>query len=481
MSAAAAANAANPAVAIPNSSFSADEVSSYIAIFTKRVKDTYLSGANLASKVKFIVNESDQSLVTLYIDGAKELYSMVNTPDMSDHDKNNMVEKLSMMFNVHILDVIASLNSLSSEINLFGWKIESVYPLIRNMFGFGGMNHKTDTPIYGVADFRFVLYLTTHVSADNGVDGLRITPLCNNTVREGTPLRVNVADASEFKTPKRRVRNVDEDSDVKTFVPPILATMEELATPNSAYAKQIAKDIVNHIIGGGSFASRSLKWIEEKTLVGDEKTPRCLTRITYDYSKLVDLAVRKILPAPFFQITQDSAANTTRFPSATAQSLVQKIACQESLRFLANWKTILEETANALQTDAPTIGWRATAVIPMVYNKERFVGKHAEKGGSSATLIIPLTPNLIGAWEGKHPLCSNTAAEGFPMIVDTGRASTGAYSRAARSALPAASATSAASNVASTIASTIASTYTSGAERTARTSRPIATGATGRR
>jgi hypothetical protein len=468
--------AATPAVSIPNNSFTDDEVSSYIAIFAKRVKDAYLSGANLASKVKFIVNESNQSLVTLYIDGAKELFNMVSTPDMSDNDKNNMVEKLSMMFNLHIWDVIASLKNLSSEINVFGWQIESVYPLIRNMFGFGGMNHKTNTLIYGVADFRFVLYLTTHISVDNGGDGLRITPLCNNTAREGTPLRVTVADAPEFKVTKRRGRNVDEDNDDKTFVPPILATMEELAKSDPTYAKQIAMDIVNHIVGGGSFASRSLKWIVEKTLVGDETTPRCLTRITYDYSKLVDLAVRKMLPASFFQITQDSAANTTRFPSASAQTLAQKITCQESLRFLSNWKTILEETAKALQTGASTIGWRAIAVIPIVYNKERFVGKHAEKGGSSATLIIPLTPNLTGAWEGKHPLCNNTAAEGFPMIVDTGRASTGAYSRAARSSLPAVSGASAAS-----AASTIASTYTSGAERTARTSRPIATGATGRR
>jgi hypothetical protein len=474
MSAAAAAANANPAVAIPNSSFSDEEVSSYIAIFTKRVKDGYLSGADLASKVKFIVNESNQSLVTLFIDGGKELNNMVKTSDMSETDIKNAVEKLSMMLTLRIWDVVASLKNLSSEINVFGWNIDLVYPLSWEAFKFGGVNRKTNTPIHGVASFCFVLYLTTNISVNEGADGLRITPLCNNTVREGTPLRVTVADAPEFKVTKRRGRNVDEDSDNKTFVPPIFATMEELAKSDPAYAKQIAKDIVNHIIGGGAFASRSLKWIVEKTLVGDETTPRCLTRITYDYSKMIEFAVRKILPAQFFQITHDSAANTTRFPSAAAQSLVRKIACQETLRIYSNWKIILQEIAIALQTDAPTIGWRAISITPIVADPNQFNGKHAEKGGSTATLIIPLTPNLIGAWEGKHPLCSNTAEEGFPMIVDTGRASTGAYSRAARSALPAASA-------ASNVASTIASTYTSGAERTARTSRPIATGATGRR
>ena len=356
-------------ISIPNSTFDPAEVSSYIQQFTQRVMEIYLSGVSIATKVKYINDvTTDTSLVTIYVDGSKELYAMVNTPDMSEQDKDAMIEKLSMMFNIHILDVISSLKALSSEIAVFGWKIDSVYPLIRNMFGFGGMNHKTNTPIYGVADFRFVLYMSAHLSADNGVDGLRLTPLCNNSPREGTPMLVTSADAPEFKMQTRRTRNLDEETADKKFVPPISPTIEELATPNSAYSKKVAKDMIDHVIGGGAFASRALKWIQEKTLVGDETVGRCMTRIKTDYSKTVEMDIRKKLPSPFFQITCDPKTNIMHFPSATAQSMVLKIACEESLRFLVNWKTTLEEISVLLEKDAPTIGWRAKAIIPLVYD-----------------------------------------------------------------------------------------------------------------
>jgi hypothetical protein len=420
----------------PNATFTPEEVTTYINAFAKRVNDNYLSGSFIASKVKYIQNETGTSLVTIFVDGAKELYNIVNTPDMSQYDKDIMVQKLSMMFNVHILDTLAALKALSPNIAAFGWKIDKVFPLIRNMFAYGGMNHKTNTPIYGVGDFRFVLYMSPHLSVDDGVDGLRVTPLCNNSIRENTPMIVNVAEESAkiaklAERPRRNRNNVDEDN-APTFVTPSEKTIEELATPNIAFAKEIGKEIVDHVIGNGAFASRALKWMEEKTLVGDETKPRCLTRIKIDYSKSVDMRVRRELPSVFFQITTDAKTDVTRFPSAYAQSVVLRIACEESLRFLANWTQIIENVSIFMEKDAPTIGWRATSVIPLVYDKERFLGKHVEKGGSTSMIIVPLTSNLVGAWKGKHPLCNNTAAEGFPMIVDTGRAPSGPYVNAAR-------------------------------------------------
>lgn len=408
---------ADAVIATPNSVFPKDDVSTAVKQFTHRVKENHFSGASLSTKVKYLQDTSTgASLVTVFVDGSKELYAMVNTPDMSDSDKETMMETYSMMFNVHILDVLRSLKDISSDLTLFGWKIDAVYPLIRNMFGFGGMKHKTDkndktTPIYGVADFRFVFYLSPHLSVDNGADGLRVTPLCNNTAREGTPMLVNSADAPEFKV-KRGRQNVDEDAVEVKFKLPDSLSFDVLTASNPTYVKESVKHMSDHVIGGGAFASRALKWIQQRD------TDHCMTRIKYDYSKIVDHMVRQKLPSQFFHITHDSTSGNTKLPSASAQQAVLKIACEESLRFLANWTSFLKESAVAMHHGAPTIGWRVLALTPLVRDKDRYVGQNAEKGGSCAMLVMPLTPNLVGAWEGKRPLCSNTAEEGFPMLKD---------------------------------------------------------------
>ena len=457
-------------VSIPNSNFPAEEVSSYIEKFTSRIKNDQFSGSSLASKIKYLTDTSGKSLVTVYIDGAKELYSMVNTPDMTDHDKDVNIKNLSMMFNTHILDVLKSLKNLSSELTLYGWKIDQVYPLIRNIFGFGGMNHKTNTPIYGVADFRFVFYLLPDLSTNDGVDGLRITPLCNNTSREGTPMVVNNLDAPEFKIRNRNSRVINED---KVFVIPSSISFDELTKPNEIFAKTVAKDTVNHIIGNGSFASRSLKWKQDKN-------DNCLTRIMIDYSKSVDIEVRKKLPNTFFHISHDKTKDYASLPSASAQQVVLKITCEESLRFLANWSLIIKELAVKLDIDAPSIGWRATSMYPLIYDKERFVGRHVEKGGSSALIFVPLTPNLVGVWEGKRPLCNNTVQEGFPIIVDTIQSTSDQYSTVVRNTIP--------QTVTSTYASSVKASHSIGSLSSntssiapLNTPRRVVTGVVGRR
>jgi len=389
-------------VSILNLNFSSEEVKSYIEKFTSRIKNDQLSGSSLASKVKYITDTSGKSLVTIYVDGAKELFNMVNTPDMTDHDKDVNLKSLSMMFNTHILDVLKSLKNLSSELTLYGWKIDDVYPLIRNIFGFGGMNHTTNQPNYGVPDFRFVFYL----SPDNSS---RSTPLCNNTPREGTPMTVNSHDAPEFFVRTRNSRAINEDN---RFTVPPSVPFDELSTPNETYAKTIVKSIVDHVVGNGSFASRSIKWKQDK------RSNECLTRIMIDYSKSVDIEVRKKLPRQFFHITYDATKDFNNLPSASAQQVVRKITCEESLRFLANWSLIMKELSVSMQTSTPTIGWRATSLYALVYDRDRFVGKN-EKGGSSSLIYVQVTPNLVGEWEGKRPLCNNTVLEGFPMIVDT--------------------------------------------------------------
>ena len=442
-------------VSMPNSNFSSDEVKSYIEKFTSRIKNDQLSGSSLASKVKYITDNSGKSLVTIYVDGAKELYSMVDTPDMTDHDKDVSIKNLSMMFNLHILEVIKSLKDLSSELTHCGWKIDSVYPLIRNIFGFGGMNKKTSppTPIYGVADFRFVFYLSPDVSENDGADGRRVVPVCNNTPREGTPMVVNNLDAPEFKVRSRNSRAINED---KTFIVPASVSIDDLTRSNETYAKTIVKDMVNHVVGNGSFASRSLKWKQDK------KTGNCLTRIMIDYSKSIEFEVRKKLPNQFFHISDKN------LPSNAAQQVVIKISCEESLRFLANWSLIMNELSVNLASSAPSIGWKATSIYPMIYDKERFVGSN-KLGGSSALIFVQLTPNLVNEWEGRRPLCNNTVEEGFPMLVDTVQSSESSRARVKVN-----------STVQTTYASTVNGSHSS-VQGSSTAPRRVVTGATGRR
>ena len=402
---------------MPESKFSDHDLTTTLKAFVHRVKESHFTGASLSTKVKYLQDrDTGASLVTVFVDGSKELYAMVNTPDMSVSDKDAEMENYSSMFNSNILLVLRALKEISDDLAVYGWQIDSVYPLIRNVFGFGGMNHKTNTPIHGVADFRFVFFLSPHLSANKGADGLRVTPLCNNTAREGTPMLVNSLDAPEFTVKRRQKGNVDEDAPEVKFTTPEATSFDALTAPNPDYVKKCVKMMTDHVIGGGAFASRALKWMQSSS---DPET--CLTRIKYDYSKIVDLEVRENLPSQFFRISHDHKTGDTTLPSASAQQVVLKFVCEESLRFLANWPAFLTEVADAMRDGAPTIGWRAVALTPLVRDKDRYVGKSAEKGGSCAMIVIPLTPHLVGAWEGKRPLCSNTAEEGFPMLIDTTR------------------------------------------------------------
>lgn len=463
----------------PNTKFASEEVRLYINQAVQIIKSEHLTASKIASNVKYITNNDGVSLVQIFADGAAVIEKMINTPCMTiPREKAFLKHKLTMMFSVHFLDLFTALKALSPELAAFGWSITEVKESMRNFTVYAGKDTKTDTPKYGGADSRIVLSLSPHLSVDNGADGLRVAPLCNNTAREGTPMIVNVKEEIEklakLVERSRRNRNgIDEDSP-PSIVIPVKKTLEELIIPNADYAKMVAEALVGPYFAGGVFFARDMTWKEDATLVGDETERRCMTELIMDYSQYIDKVVRKMLPPVFFQITNDPKTNTTRFPSAYAQSIVLQIACEESTRLLANWSAIVENVAILVETAAPTMGWMVTSLVASAYNERLYRGKNAPMGGAAAQFIVSLKPNLVGAWAGKHPVCNNTAEQGFPMIVNTGRAPSGPYVNAAR-----AGATQSRPTVTQSYTSSSGSATASGGSTAAL--RRTTVGATGRR
>ena len=446
-----------------------DSVKTFFNAALKYIKSEHLTPKVLSQKIKFIIDaDTGECLSTIMIDVGRMIRTLVEDGSMSSSEKIKSYQDAGLILTYNINAFLSSVQELSSDVTPYGWKFKDVKVCIYNPYRFNGLKKDKDggkgKASYGAGEFSLILTLDPDTS-------MRLSPVCNNTMRDETPMRVSgvITEVSDTAASRDKKRNKEEGASRAAFKTPHPTSRAVLTAPNSAYVEHVASLMSSDIQGGG-FAGSHLKYIVDRE-------GKCLTNKRIDFSFMVKEAVRRYeLPASFFRITQNDYGKAV-LPSDPAQKVVRDVTCEESLRFLSNFSAIVNALCDKVEVAFPTIGWRARDFELVVYDPERFFGfvkktkdddddetpREVIKGGSSTSFVIALEP-LRKDLEGL--ICCNTAAEGCPMVKSSKSMPTGSWASKAAGGGAVSAASSSNSGV------SVHKTYAA---------KPVTSGVTGRR